>query len=70
MAVQRKPPFTARETLIEVAGETHAEHTIVDRLAQERGVIPVRCSCGALVEIPATKENTHSIRNVAPQQRS
>jgi hypothetical protein len=57
-------PMTARELLESVAGAYHAMHTVMSKRPINKGIICFYCSCGALCEVAATKDNTMALRNV------
>jgi hypothetical protein len=57
-------PITARELLVSVAGEEHAEHTVM-RKEKRIGVLAMWCSCGAYCTMLNTEANRLALRNVA-----
>jgi hypothetical protein len=67
-------PFkpTARDLLVYVAGNEHAEHTIMSKTRAYRaiakgsyvGAIKFKCSCGAKCAVLATEPRVQALRNV------
>lgn len=57
-------PMTARELLEAVAGEQHAEHTVV-RKEKRGGFLRFWCSCGPRYEVPDIDVHRLALRNVA-----
>ena len=52
---------TARELLVDVAGDDHALHTVMERTLAVRGAIKFICSCGVVCEVAATEANVKAL---------
>jgi protein tyrosine phosphatase (PTP) superfamily phosphohydrolase (DUF442 family) len=58
--------FTARELLVEVAGQEHADHTVVERkMSRPKQPLVFKCSCGARCSTVFTEDREAALQNVA-----
>lgn len=57
-------PMTARELLVSVAGDDHAEHTVM-RKEPRVGFLAFWCSCGSECLALNSEANRLALRNVA-----
>lgn len=56
--------MTARELLVDTAGDAHALHTVLSKTKMHKGAITFRCSCSMICEVSATLGNITALRNV------
>lgn len=54
---------TARELLVEAAGDEHELHSPIN-LARSRQAISITCSCGKVFAIINNKEHLHILRHI------
>lgn len=56
--------MTARELLVDIAGNAHAIHSITKRHRVLEGKITLECSCGKVFRAAATQEAKDALKNV------